>query len=146
MLKASGAKASGAFCVRAWRRILESMKELIAEGLADMAETMGKPGVGSTVAVFYGEEDARDYGWVVIGTLRDYNAVADTDFDGRGRRWSKAYTLLVSKSQEDKMAVYEKWVRKGNKVRVFGVTCILDEVNEAYVADGVTLMTLRILV
>lgn len=111
-----------------------------------MAATMGKPGVGSVVEVFYGEEDARDFGFVVIGTLRDYNVVADTDFDGRGRRWSKAYTLLVSKSQADRMAVYEKWIRKGNRVRVFGVTCILDEVNEAYVADGVTLMTLRVLV
>lgn len=114
--------------------------------MADMAETMGKRGVGSDVMVFSGEEDASAYGWVVIGTLRDYNAVADTDFDGRGRRLSKAYTLLVSKSQGDRMAVYEKWIRKGNRVRFLGgVPGILDEVNEAALADGVTLMTLRVL-
>lgn len=121
------------------------MKELIAEGMADMAATMGKPGVGSRVEIFYGEEDARDFGFVDIGTLRDYNAVADTDFDGRGRRWSKAYTLLVSKSQEDEMSRYEKWIRKGNRVQFHAGNGILDEVNEAFVADGVELMTLRVL-
>lgn len=122
------------------------MKELIAEGMADMAETMGKPGVGSVVYIFYGEGDARDYGFVDIGTLRDYNAVADTDFDGRGRRWSKAYTLLVSKSQADRMQAYEKFIRKGNRVQFHAGHGILDEVNEAVVAEGVTLMTLKVLI
>lgn len=122
------------------------MKELIEEGMADMAATMGKRGVGSVVEIYYGEEDARDYGWADIGTLRDYNAVADTDFDGRGRRWSKAYTLLVTKSHGERMAVYEKWIRKGNRVKFLGAQGILDEVNEAVVAEGVTLMTLRVLI